>query len=52
MPTNYADLVLLSERAGRLDRVTRSPLLGFVLGAGLALVLWVAIGWAAIALLG
>lgn len=52
MRTTYAELVIRSEQARRLDRATRSPLLGFVLGVGLALLLWIAIGWTVVAVLG
>jgi hypothetical protein len=45
MRATYADILQRSEHDERLDRVTNSPLLGFVLGTGLALLLWSAIGW-------
>jgi hypothetical protein len=52
MRLTYADIVLQSERCERLDRLPDTPLLGFVVGAALALVQWTAIGWAVAMLLG
>ena len=51
MRATYADILQRSEHEGRLDRVTNSPLLGFVLGTGLALLLWSGIGWLVLAAL-
>jgi hypothetical protein len=49
MRTTYADILQQSEQSERLDRATDSPLLGFVLGTGLALFLWIGIGWLVVA---
>jgi hypothetical protein len=51
MRLTYADLVLQSEQSQRLDRLPNAPLLGFVVGTALALLLWTAIGWALLTLL-
>jgi hypothetical protein len=52
MQPTYADILLLSAAYQRTDRATRMPLLGFVSGLGLAIVLWSAIGSLLWALLG
>ena len=51
MRATYADILQRSEHSERLDRVSNSPLIGFVLGTGLALLLWSAIGWFVVAAL-
>ena len=48
----YADILHRSEQAERLDRATSVPMLGFVVGSALALLLWTAIGWLALAAIG
>ena len=44
MKPTYADILLLSAPYERTDRPACMPLLGFVSGLGLAVVLWSAIG--------
>jgi hypothetical protein len=51
MKPTYADILLLSAAYERTDRPACMPLLGFVSGLGLAVVLWSAIGSLAWALL-
>jgi hypothetical protein len=51
MRLTYADIESQSEELARLDRLPNAPLLGFVVGTALALVLWTVIGWAALTLL-
>ena len=45
MKPTYVDILLLSAEYERTDRPTRMPLLGFLSGLCLALILWSAIGW-------
>ncbi len=53
MQPTYADVhMLLAEREERWkDRAPEMPLLGFVLGTGISLLLWSVIGWSAWVLL-
>jgi len=51
MQPTYADILLLSTAHGRAERSNPMPLLGFLTGLSLALVLWSAIGWLLWALL-
>lgn len=52
MRLTYADIVLQSEESERLDRLPNAPLLGFVVGTALALLLWTVIGWTVLTVLG
>jgi hypothetical protein len=51
MRSTYADILQRSESNERLDRATNSPLIGFILGTSLALLLWSGIGWLVVAAL-
>ena len=47
----YADIEMAIDQSGWIDRSPKSPLFGFVVGFGVSLVLWGAIGFGAWALL-
>ena len=51
MQPTYASIELLNESRTWADRVPRLPLIGFVIGTGLSLLLWGVIGWGAWTLL-
>jgi hypothetical protein len=51
MRPTYAQIEILSAAARRPDRPAHMPLLGFLTGLSLALVLWSGIGWLMWALL-
>lgn len=52
MQMTYADIEVLIERQRWIDRAPKMPLVGFVIGSGLSLVLWGALvmgAWIALA---
>lgn len=47
MHMTYSDIEVLIERDRWIDRAPRMPLVGFVIGSGLSLVLWGALAMGA-----
>jgi hypothetical protein len=51
MRLTYADIEMAIAQGGWIDRSPKSPLFGFIVGFGVSLMLWGAIGFSAWALL-
>lgn len=47
MYSGYADVSMLVDGRGWADRAPHLPMIGFIIGTGLSLMLWGVIGWSA-----